>query len=230
MIKYTVKIIDIKDLATGTKSFFLEKPTDFDWYEGAHIHLGHIGFDQGDAPDKSLVRHMSICTLPKEGIIGFTTRVPGSGSPFKQMLAQLKVGDQLVMFKVGSRIKLNRNHKPLVLLSMGVGIATMRPLILTYLENSQGISQLININVDNSEDFVYKAELTSLENKGYKNQWLSSRADFYKAIDHLTDLKNSDFCVVGSDQFILDTVHKLMDAGVLLKDISIDKKPDALVF
>ncbi len=228
MEKYKVKILEIKDTAQGTKTYYLEKPEGLHWDEGAHTHLAHIGFDQGEAPDKTLVRHMSICTVPREGIVGFTTRVPGSGSPFKLRLSELQVGDELVLFKVGSRMKLKRDGNQSIMLSMGVGIATMRPMIHAFLESSEGISKLININVDRSEDFVYKSELEPLETEVYVNHWVRSRKEFYQVLDNVSELSEGNFYLVGSDAFIVDVGNYLMEKGVPTSAIAIDKKDDKI--
>ena len=48
MIKYTLKVIDIKQESKNTFSFYMEKPDDLIWTEGAHTHIGIVGFDQGE--------------------------------------------------------------------------------------------------------------------------------------------------------------------------------------
>lgn len=162
-MKTQVKIIDIIDEAKGIKTYLLEKPENEIWEEGSHIHIGIVGFDEGELPNKSLVRHMSIMTLPTEKKLGFTTRVQENPSEFKEKLSKLHVGDELVTFKIGSRMQLRRYNRPIVLLSMGVGIATMRPLILSFIADTSNIPCLYNVNVDSSNT-IYKNELSLIEN------------------------------------------------------------------
>ena len=75
-MKYKLKIIDINEEAQGTKTYYFEKPEGFFWEAGANIHVGLVGFDQGEKPNKEWVRHMSIITLPEENRIGITTKAP----------------------------------------------------------------------------------------------------------------------------------------------------------
>ena len=102
MVKHRVKILDIIDEAQGTKTYLLEKPEDFTWDEGAHTHIGLLGFDKGERPNKEWVRHMSIMTLPEENSIGFTTRITYPMSEFKEKLSKLQIGDEIILFKIGS--------------------------------------------------------------------------------------------------------------------------------
>jgi len=106
MTLYKVQVTAIKEEAPDTKSYFFDIPDGVTWEAGADIHIAFDGFMGPEGPDKTLIRHMSVMTLPLEGKIAFTTRVPGSGSVFKTKLAEVKVGDELNLFKVGNRIPL----------------------------------------------------------------------------------------------------------------------------
>lgn len=228
MIKYTVKIIDIINEATGTKTYYFEKPNNLTWQEGSHTHIGLIGFDAGEKPNKSLVRHMSIMTLSDENKIGITTRVPGSSSEFKNKLSNINIGDDLVLFKLGSRMTLRRSDKPIVLISMGVGIATMRPLILTFIKDKTKIPYLINLNVDSSGDFIFRSELDKIVDENYKNYWLNSRKSFYEILESLAKSEDAIYYITGSDSFIKDVIQKLKSKNINTSNIVIDKKDEVL--
>ncbi len=228
MIKYTLKVIDIKQESKNTFSFYMEKPDDLTWTEGAHTHIGIVGFDQGEKPNKNLVRHMSITTLPNENKIGFTTRMQEPLSEFKSELSKISIGDELVIFKLGSRMNLRRNNRPLILLSMGVGIATMRPLVHAFLENTSRISSLTSVNIDSSKNYIFKDELDALQTDLYKNCWYNCRADFYQSLNEFTELKNPLYYIIGSDSFIKDIIRTLRFKNVKDEDIFLDKKEEVL--
>ncbi len=228
MEKYKVKITDIRKEAEGIWTFELEKPDHLVWEEGAHTHIGLAGFDEGEVPNKSLVRHMSIMTLADEGRVGFTTRVPSSSSEFKEKASKLKIGDEVTLFKVGSRMRLRRENRPIILLSMGVGIATMRPVILAYSKDKSGIPSLINVTVQSSGEFIFKNELDQLVIENYKNYWLGSRVEFYKTLEELSVTKDALYYIVGSDEFIKDIIQQLRSKNVKDKDIILDKKEEKL--
>ncbi|WP_163193443.1 FAD-dependent oxidoreductase [Clostridium thermarum] len=228
MIKYKLKIKDIIEEAQGTKTYYFEKPKDFTWEAGAHTHIAHVGFDEGEKPNRNWVRHMSIMTLPQENKIGITTRVPGSSSEYKQKLSKLNVGDEVVLFKLGSRMGLRRCDRPIILLSMGVGIATMRPLIHSFINDKTGVPYLINVNVDSSGNYIFKDELDKLTDESYKNYWINSRQDFYERLQQLTERQNAIYYIVGSEMFLKDIIHQLLLKKVKAEDIVIDKKDEVL--
>jgi len=227
-MKHKLKIVDIREEADKTKTYLLEKPIELNWDEGSHTHIAHRGYDEGEFSDKNLVRHMSIITLDHENLLGFTTRLNDKPSEFKRRLAELNIGDELIVFKLGSRMKLRRENKSVILLSMGVGIATMRSIIKAFLEDDSKIPLLININVDNTNTHVFASELDAIKTSNYHNYWTKSRVEFYQTLTNTIKDKSSIFYIVGSDVFLRTVIKKLKSLGVRIEDIVIDKKDGIL--
>ncbi len=228
MEKYKLKVIDIVEEASGIKTYHFEKPADLTWLEGGHTHIGHVGFDEGDLPNKALVRHMSITTLPSENKLGITTKVPGSDSLFKQKLTELKIGDEAIFFKLGSRMYLRRANRPLIFLSMGVGIAAFRPAILAYHKDTSNIASIKNVNVNSSGEFLYRSELEAYADDTYINYWVQSRREFIDLLSELSHEENAIYYIVGSDEFLKDNIKLLLQSGVRKEDILLDKKEEKL--
>lgn len=226
MVKYRLKITDIVEEAFGTRTYYMEMPKDFVWEEGSHAHIGLEGYDKGEKAVSEWVRHMSIMTLPDENKIGFTTRKRENCSEFKQKLFDSKIGDEIVVFKPGSRMALRREKRPVVLISMGVGIATMRPLLLACDKDRVDIPLMLNINVDASGEFLYRNDLDQISSDSYRNYWLDRRGKLHDMIEKSTIPENSIYYLVGSDTFIIDLIHRLKGKGVSIEDIMIDKKPE----
>jgi ferredoxin--NADP+ reductase len=229
MEKYKLKMIDIVDEVIGTKSYYFEKPEELHWLEGAHVHIGHIGYDEGELPNKALVRHMSITTLPSEGRIGITTKVPGSNSQFKMKLSELKIGDEVIFFKFGSRMYLRRVNRPLIFLSMGVGMATLRPVLLTYIKDQTDIPSVINVNVNSRGDFLFREELDPYTGSAYVNEWLKSRGEFTQRVAELADQGDAIYYIVGNDVFMKETIKQLHHKGIKNEDIILDRKEEKLM-
>ena len=228
MEKYKLKIMDIIEEVAGIKSYYFEKPIELDWLEGAHVHIGHIGFDEGELPDKALVRHMSITTLSSEGKLGITTKVPGSGSPFKTKLSELTIGDEIIFFKFGSRMYLRRTNRPLILLSMGVGMSTIRPMLQAFIKDPGNIPLIINVNVNSTGQYLFREELDPYTGDAYINQWLKSREDYPDLVSELSTKEEAIFYVVGSDDFMKNTIRLLNQKGVLNENIILDRKEEKL--
>lgn len=225
MNKYRVKVMDIVEEATDTKTYIFKKPEELVWSEGTHIHIGIKGFDEVDPPIKSWVRHMSISTLPSDNCIGITTRVPGSESEFKQKLNQLNIGDEVVLFKMGSRMELRREQRPIVLLSMGVGIATFRPLIHAFIKDNQRISSLTHINVQSESTPVYYNQFQQLHHDHLSLHWANSRKEFYEMVANtIEENPHAYYYIVGSDLFLQNVIQFLKKYQIDMEDMIIDKK------
>src|SRR5699024_12520582 len=102
----------------------LDVPENFTWEEGAFTHIGLKGFNEGEKPNRGFVRHMSMCTLPAENTIGFTTRIRKERSEFKDMLDNHKVGDEIALYKTHNNSTLRREDKDDYRLSYGFKYAT----------------------------------------------------------------------------------------------------------
>lgn len=228
MVMYTLKIIDIVEESENSKTYYLEKPEELTWEEGAHTHIALPWFQKGEERNKELVRHMSIMTLAEENKIGFTTRVKEEASLYKQELSKMSVGDELVLFKLGCHLQLRREERPLVLLSMGVAIAAMRPLIKAFVRNSDQISKLYNININKEEDYIYIDDLandTELTDD-LELIYVEDKTNYYEAIKEVSENVSPIYYIVGSDSFLTDNIEFLRSRGVKEEDIVLDKRAD----
>lgn len=209
-----------------TYTFHLKRPDDFVWEEGAHTHMALEGFNAGEKPNRSLIRHMSISTLPREGTIGITTRIKPECSVFKQTLQQLKMGEKIALFKTHSNIPLRRENRTVYLLSAGVGLATFRPIILQHQADRSGVPHLHSLNVDSTRTELFKTQLSSHEQFGHA--YVESRSAYYDAVKAMTADKEGLFYIVGSDEFLRDTINVLQGANIPKAQIMIDKRQDQL--
>ena len=152
---YWTKINKIIDETPEVKTYMLDCPEGFTWEEGAHTHFAFEGFNAGEKPNRGLIRHMSISTLPYEKSIGITTRIKEQCSEFKDILRNMEVGHEVALFKTHSNVPLKRENKNVYLLSSGVGLATFRPLILDYLNRADGVNHMHSLNIDSSKDYLF---------------------------------------------------------------------------
>ncbi len=219
---HSITLKDVIELGNNTRSYIFNKPDDLVWTEGAHTHLAHESFLVDGVLDKGLVRHMSIHSIPEEGYIGVTTRVPGSKSKYKQFMDDMVPGTEMFIFKTQNHMPLRRENKRIVLISMGVGISTMRPYVKSFLSDPTGIEKVININVDRG-NFIYQDELETIDNVLFKNIYTDSRKELFENIDVSVHLTESLYYIVGSDQFIEEVSSHLLKRGVFKDFIMIDK-------
>ncbi|WP_342574217.1 dihydropteridine reductase [Solibacillus sp. FSL K6-1781] len=221
---YWTKINKIIDETPEVKTFLLDLPEDFTWEEGAHTHLALEGFNAGDQPNKSLVRHMSISTLPNEQTVGITTRIKELCSEFKSILRNLEVGDKVALFKIHSNVPLKRQNRNIYLLSSGVGLATFRPLVLTYFERPDNINRIHSLTIDSTKDYLFTDIFESAPDKNFTSQYVDNRKDYYEEVKKLAADRDGLFYVVGSDEFIMQNIDTLREQGIKPEQIVLDKR------
>lgn len=225
---YWTKITEIIEETSEVKTFMLDCPEGFTWEEGSHTHFALEGFNAGDKPNRSLIRHMSICTLPSENSIGITTRIKEQCSEFKTILTELGIGDEVAIFKTHSNVPLKRMDKSVYLLSSGVGLATFRPLVLDYFERNDNVNEIHSLNIDSSREFLFTDIFTSESSKKITSQFVDSRKDYYEGVRNLASDKDGLFYVVGSDEFLMQNIELLREEGIKPEQIILDKHASQL--
>lgn len=220
---YWTTINQIVEETPEVKTFLLDCPDGFTWEEGAHTHFALEGFNEGDKPNRSLVRHMSISTTSEENLIGITTRIKEYRSEFKAILSSLAIGDKVALFKTGSNCVLKRDNRNLYFLSSGVSLATFRPLAVNYLKNSEDINHIYSLNVDSSTDYLFKNIFeTNSENK-ITSHFVDNRNSYYEEVKKLAADKDGVFYIVGSDEFLAQNIAVLREAGISDDNLLLDK-------
>ncbi|MFD1174490.1 dihydropteridine reductase [Oceanobacillus picturae] len=225
---YWTKINKIIEETPEVKTYLLDCPENFTWEEGSHTHFAFEGFNAGEKPNRSLIRHMSISTLPNEKSIGITTRIREQCSEFKTILRNLEVGNEVAIFKTHSNVPLKRENKNVYLLSSGVGLATFRPLVLEYVERADNVNQIHSLNIDSSKDFLFTNVFKSAPEKKFTSQFVDNRQDYYLEVEKLAADKDGLFYVVGSDEFLMDNIKVLHEQGIKPEQIMLDKHEQQL--
>lgn len=225
---YWTKINQIIQESSEVRTYLLDCPQDFTWEEGSHTHFALEGFNTGDKPNRSLIRHMSISTLPHEDAIGITTRIREQCSEFKTILKNLKVGNEVAIFKTHSNVPLKREGKNVYLLSSGVGLATIRPIVLDYLKRSNNVNRLHSLNIDSSKEFLFTEVFQSGPNKKFTSQFVDNRKDYYEKVKNLAADNEGLYYVVGSDEFLVQNIELLREQGIKARQIMLDKHEQQL--
>lgn len=229
---YTIELLQIIKEAKETFTYIFSKPTDLSWQEGAHTHLALDKFNEELGWfEKKDVRHFSIMTLADEQMVGITTRIPVVCTEFKKELKQAKVGDLFYLFKIGSRLVLRRDGKPIVLITSGVGIASVRPLVKAFYDDDTEIPWLYHINVDSSKEYLFKHEFEGYEKKSsFMNDYTGSRTEFYEHLERLFVLEsfenrvNAHYYIIGSDEFLVQVRDVLIEHNISTDQMIVDKK------
>ena len=212
-----LRILSIIDESPGVRTFVVEKPREWTWAEGAHARFG---VTIGETLDQ---RTMSVSSLPDDGVIAMTTRRYASVSPYKAALWEKRVGDTLWVSAPRSRFTLPREQRPVLLLAMGVGMATLLPIVRAYQNDTTGVTACSIIAVDRELDLFDKCDLNRVS---YHHAF--NRVAFYKTLDHVLSNTPPIVMVVGSDRFVESVVRTLKARGISPGDLRLDKKAAAI--
>lgn len=220
---YTLQLIDKVQHNDTTVSFDFAGLEKFTWKEGDSSKLF--------VPIDGVMEGMkfSYVTLPEEKLVRFTTRIRHERSDYKEQMNQLTIGDLVEVSEPDGSFALQRDSRPALLLSNGVGIAAMRGLVKSFGKDQEGVNRLTQINVDNTGD-LYKEEFEALAERlnSFKSIYVNHREEFYKQVDFesqtlmLTSGYVPLFYVVGSESFLLDVTAYLMSVGFDETDVVTD--------
>lgn len=223
-ISTLIKLTELVKESPDTYTFKFAVPENIKWTAGGYAHFVSSDLQNGAKFNKGLLRELSIMSHPGENFIGFTTRIRQNPSEFKNTILNLKVGDEIRVFKIGNHFKKQEIDKPIVFISMGVGIATFRPLILEYLKNGPQTLPVTNINVDRTGNFIYQNELEALPAEKIENVFVTNRDDLYAEIKQCIDSSENTYYIVGSKEFNKTIGDYLLENNVSNKAIVFDKQ------
>lgn len=141
-------------------------------------------------------------------------------------LSALKAGDELFLFKVGSALQLKRDGRPVVILTMGIASGAMRPLVLSYARDQAGIPAMHSITVNRQTDYPFRAELEAMSLPHLTLEHVTNRTAYRAAIASLSLDDNPWFLIVGSDDFLQESIMALYARGVATDAMVVDLKPE----
>ncbi len=212
------KLIDKKDEASGTKSFFFEPDEKIEWLPGQYFYITLPKIIHEDP--RGDTRHFTNSASPTEGnIIRITTRVRYE-SGFKQSLDELPVGSEVEgkgpngIFTIDE--KTVGSH---IFLAGGIGITPFRSIIKYALDKNIGINMDLVYSNSLPEEIALRKELESWVNQSNfklymtiskpgesKEKWegLTGRIDesLINKLFSKEDIQKSTFWVSGPPAFV----------------------------
>lgn len=222
-IKYPVKLVNVIQHDDEVFSFDFRNLGPYSWKEGDNSKL--LLEKQG----KVMSRKLSFATLKDEKVIRFTTRIRREKSQFKEILASLKIGSIVAVTAPVGHFTLRRDGRPALLVSNGVGIATMRPLIKAFQKDPTDVGRITQINVDRNCE-IYKDEMDAIVSSGiqFASVYTKSRKEFYQSLEFEAQRLMfgtgtiPNVYIVGSDDFVLDVYMHMQNLGFQTSDLITD--------
>lgn len=199
-------LVNKKDEAKGTKSFFFKSDEDITWIPGQYIYITLPKLNYPD--ERGPVRHFTISNSPTESKdIRITVRIREQ-SGYKKTLDELEIGATVEGKGPQGTFIINENIKDNIFIAGGIGITPFRSIIKYNVDNNLNIPMhLIYSNSDG--DFVFKEDLNKIqsENNNIKVSYFNSSESGHLDAEKLKLLcdvsnKNNTFWVVGPNSFV----------------------------
>jgi ferredoxin-NADP reductase len=238
MPEHTARLLDKREVAEGTLSFAIEKPSGFEFKPGQSVDLSLINPPETD--DAGVTRTFSIASAPSENELLFATRLRDTA--FKRVLRSLPSGTQLKFDGPMGSFNLHKNAgKPAVFLAGGIGITPFLSMVREAARQKYPHQIYLFYSNRRPEDAAFLDELKSLTQQNPNFHLISTMAEMEKSkqpwngergfIDaamlkrHLPDLNGPIYYIAGPPGMVAAMRDMLTKAGVDEDDIRTEDFP-----
>lgn len=154
-----IKLVEKKEEASGTKSFFWEPEMEVKWIAGQYYYFTLPDMKYPD--ERGNTRHFTISSSPTEGkLIRITTRIRQE-SGYKKTLDELPIGAVADGEGPNGTFTLDENSKSSnIFIAGGIGITPFRSMIKNELDKNLQIPIHVIYSNSTPEEITFKDELT----------------------------------------------------------------------
>ncbi|HSB10697.1 MAG TPA: FAD-dependent oxidoreductase [Blastocatellia bacterium] len=232
MATYQIELKNRQEIATGTFSFFFEKPAGFEFTAGQFLRFTLIDPPETDAEGDS--RTFSVASAPDEDGLMIATRMRDTA--FKRVLKSMPLGAEITAKGPYGRMTLHEDaSRPAVFLTGGIGITPFRSIAVGAAH--AGLAHRIRLFYSNRrpEDAAFLDELAELEavNRNYRfiptmtsaagsKQGWTGETGYINAdmlARYVEDPATAVYYVAGPEGLVNAMRKTLADAGVSETDI-----------
>lgn len=222
--RFTLRFIRSEKIAKKTYSFYFDRRDHkFDFIAGEYIRMT---LDIARPDSRGSSRYFTIASSPNDTKhIIVTTKV--IRSTFKKHLLKSRKGELVRFFGPMGNFTLGKNKKQKIFLSGGMGITTFYSMILysAQAKSTQPITLIAFFS--DRENFIYEQELRRISkgSPSIKINYFSSKESgriSKEIIKNYSNIKNSEFYVVGPPSFVETTRDMLEELGVREKNINLE--------
>jgi ferredoxin-NADP reductase len=217
-------VAETREVAKGTLLALFEVEGYPDFRPGAYFWVELP--DRGHEDEKGLRRHISLVTSPTDRpLVGLATRLRDSA--FKRTLAELEVGDEIVVEEPkGSFLLPEDTSADYVFVAGGIGITVFRSMLRYIADRDLPYTVTLCYSNRDRESAAFLEELEELERRieglrvvltftedeGWEGE--SRRIDAAMLEDHVGELDEKHFLVAGPPAMTEAVVDALHAAGV----------------
>ncbi len=209
-IRYRLQYLG-RRVETGTIEtlrFMPNQPIPFQ--AGQWIHLAAAE----EPSDRSQVRHMSFCSAQGDGELEFTMDL-ATGSPYKEALRALEVGETVAAFKIRGEFPLPETiDLPVFFLAGGIGITPMRSMLRDRVGRGKNLEDWALLHVSRGS-CLFETELLGYGGR----QWRMNRGAFQEIGEQILARQKPEtrWWVSGSERFV-EGMTELLRAQNIAED------------
>jgi ferredoxin-NADP reductase len=216
-MEFTSKIINKRDVAKDTMSFYFQKPDEFVFKAGQYMKLTLI--DPAETDDEGNNRLFSIATSPHEKDLMITTRMRDTA--FKRVLKHMNIGDEIKVQGPMGVFTLQDANIPAVFLVGGIGITPFRSMILDIAKKEKPQRIILFYSNHNMQETVFFDELQGIANTNpyftfvpimtRDESWEGEKEHINKSMleKYIDNLDNAIYYSAGPQQMV-ETMRKIL--------------------
>ncbi len=218
--KHTLSFVAHVHEVDDVHTFQFKTEKEYIWKPGQHGLFTIPGKNLG----KGSFRGFSLASTPAESIIMISTRVPEKPSAFKQVLLNMKQGDNINMRGPFGPFYIDKPLSPAVCIAGGIGITPYRSIISDAVSNNTFKSTPIELfYIDSRKTFVYKDFFDTLlaDHRLININYLSEKDELSNAIDASVQKYNNTaiYYLSGPPGMIKQLKEKLINQGIKKRNI-----------
>ena len=158
-MEFNTKLVNKKEVAKDTMSFYFEKPEGFSYKAGQYIQMSLI--DPPDTDDEGNKRFFSISAAPYEKDLMITTRLRDTA--FKRVLRAQEAGYEVTARGPMGVFTLHEDASvPAVFLVGGIGITPFRSIIMQVTQDKLPQKMTLFYSNHDKEDTAFYDELQNV--------------------------------------------------------------------
>lgn len=171
------------------------------------------------------IRPFSLASSPCEKYIIISVKINKKRSEFKQELANMKKGDELIMRGPVGGFYL-KNNKPSLFIAGGIGVTPYRSIMFNLANSNVAEKESINmLYIDSKNQFLYQEFFNNLlDSPKFNIHYLSKQNNFYDKLNtYLSNNKNQSQYFVTGPKSLVKSVEKILWAsGIKRRNIKKD--------
>ncbi len=225
--RYTLKLKEIQQSAAGVLDFVFSTPRQLQFAPGQYMEwtLGH------NRPDnRGNRRYLTIASSPTEQDVRIGVKFYENPSSFKQRLAKLKPGDEIIASQLAGDFVLPEDQKEkLVFIAGGIGVTPFRSMIKDLLDRKEQRDIVVFYSNRTADEIAYtdvfdeasrqlgiKTVYTLTDRNSIPAGWHGDIGYFTseKIIRHVPDYTERTFYISGSHIMVEAFKEQLLAMGV----------------